>query len=456
MKFVSGVVLARLLTPADFGLIAMIMVFFAVAEVFINSGMGMAYIQKKEVNDTDADTVFYTNLGISVVVYIILYLGAPFIAGFYNQPQLVDLTRVMAFVVVINAFNIIQHAQIARDVNFKKLAKVNFFSALLSGSIGITSAYYGLGVWALVLRGMMDRIFVTTGFWMTSAYRPKRQFSKQSFKSMFSFGFWVLLTSIIRKIFDNIYILAIGKFFPAAQLGYYTKAKQFQKMLTSIIGAAIGSVSFPVLAKLQDDKKRLRSGMQKFIQHSMFYMFPLSVGFIIVAEPFVILLLTDKWAPMIPFLQLLCVAGIFYPLHAINVQSLTAQGYIRLSFKLEVIKNSLRLLNIVVTYRYGVMYIILGEVILSIIFLWLNTFYIKKYIGYGLIQQMKDIGLIILIGVFSAAVSYYLIRYIFTDLFLIFICSVVLFSILYLVLNFMFNKIMLQSNIQIIKETIYK
>jgi teichuronic acid exporter len=454
-RLVLGVILARLLTPEDFGLIGMIMVFFAIAEVFVDSGFGAAYIQKKETNEIDADTVFYTNLGISILLYAILFFGAPLIAKFYEQEKLIDLTRVMALLVVINAFNIIQQSQIVRDVNFKKLTKISVIATLLSGAVGITSAYYGFGVWALVFQSLCNRIIMTISFWITSAYRPKRQFSRKSFMTMFSFGSWVLITGIIQRVFDNIYLLVIGKYFSTIQLGYYVKATQFQQLASVNIMGAIGSVSFPIFSKLQDDKERLINGMQMYLQHSMFFMLPILLCLIIVAEPFVILLLTEKWAPMIPYLQLLCLGAIFYPIHMINVQSLTAQGYSQLSFRLDVIKNSLRLLNIIVAYRYGVIYIIFGEVILSIIALWINTWYINKFIGYGLAKQIKDLGMILLSGSIATLLAYYLTRYIFNDLTLIFISSIIMYLGFYFVMNYIINKKMLYSNIQILRGLLF-
>ena len=349
VKFILGVILARLLTPADFGLIGMITVFFAVAEVFINSGFGMAYVQKKQINEADADTVFYTNLVISIVLFVVLFLSAPVIARFYEQPPLVDLMRVMSFVVVINAFNIIQRAQIVRSVNFKKLTKVTVISSTFSGIIGILAAYTGFGVWALVIQSLCNRSFVAIGFWISTPYRPGRKFSKKAFKEMFSFGSWILISNVVSKVFNNIYILFIGKFFPLAQLGFYSKAKQFQKMASINIGNAIGSVAFPVYSRIQGDKDKLREGMRMFLVNSVFFMLPIMVGLIVLADSFVILLLTEKWAPMIPYLQLLCIGGALYPFHIVNVQALTAQGKIKLSFNLDVIKNSLRLLNIIIT-----------------------------------------------------------------------------------------------------------
>lgn len=448
VKLILGIVLARLLTPEDFGLIGMITVFFSISEVFVNSGFSMAYVQKKTINDADADTVFYTNLFISVILYFSLFFGAPVIAKFYEQPELINLTRVMGLVVFINSFNIIQRAQITRAVNFRKLTKVTVISTISSGIIGISAAYYGLGVWSLVIQSLANRTFIAVGFWATSNYSPKWQFSKQSFKEMFSFGSWMLITSVIRKIFDNVYILAIGKFFPAAQLGFYTKSKQFQRMASENIAGAIGQVAFPVYSKLQDDKEKLRSAMRKFLQHSLFFMVPLLIVLIVVAEPFVILLLKEKWAPMIPYLQLLCIVGMLYPIHIVNVQALTAQGESRLSFRLDIIKNGLRLINILTMYRFGVIYIILGEVLLSFIALIINSWYAHRLVNYGLWKQVLSIWKIFVGGIIAGFIGY-LPSLIYTNLYILFFSGLFLMGFVYFGFQYLFNRQLFTRTIQL-------
>jgi O-antigen/teichoic acid export membrane protein len=446
IKFIMGVVLARLLTPADFGLIGMITVFFAVAEVFVNSGFGMAYVQKKQVYNVDADTVFYTNLLFSLILFIAIFFCAPMIARFFNQPQLLELTRVMAFVIIINAFNIIQRAMITRAVDFKKLTSITLFATLLSGTIGISMAYYGKGVWALVIQSISSRIFVTIGFWIKSDYKPGCNFSIQAFKEMFSFGSWILITNLIGRLFDNIYILAIGKFFPIAQLGFYTKAKQFRDMLSQNIAGAIGSVAFPVYSKMQNDKARLLSGMRKFLQHSLIFIVPLLVGLIVVAKPFIILLLTEKWAPMIPYLQLLCIAGLLYPIHIVNVQSLTAQGKARLSFKLDLLKNGLRIANIIIMYRYGVLYIIIGEIVLSFFSLIINTYYIKRLLDYGLWEQIRDVWKIFAGGLIAGLAASTSVL-VWSNLWVLLFTGIFITSITYLGFQYLFNQAVLLNTI---------
>lgn len=450
VKFILGIILARLLSPEAFGLVGMITVFFVVAEVFVKSGFNLAYVQKKEVKHADADTIFYTNLVISFLLYGILYSGAPIIAGFYEEPRLIELIRVMGLVIVINAFNIIQQAQLTRDVNFKKRAKVTVIATLMSGTAGVTAAYLGLGVWALVIQSMSNRTLIAVGFWISTDYIPKWQFSRQSFKEMFSFGFWQLLTSLIRKVFDNIYILTIGKFFSAGQLGFYTKAKQFQRMASENIAGPIGQVAFPVYSKLQDNKEQLRNAMSRFMRHTLFFILPLLLTLIIVAEPFVILLLKEKWAPMIPFLQLLCVVGLFFPIHTINQQALVAQGKIKLSFKIELLRNGLRLLNIFIAYRFGIIYIILGEVVVSFTALWIISGYNHKYVNYGFWKQFKDIWLILAGGILAAVFAYTIGNFI-EELLFTLIINILIFSAIYFIFSYAFNRHLLFATIELTK-----
>ena len=448
IKFVIGIILARLLTPEDFGLVGMIMVFFAVAEVFVNSGFGAAYVHKKDATDADANTIFFTNLFISLVLYIILYFGAPWIASFYERPALTVLTRVMGLVVVINAFNIIQQAQIVRDVNFKRKAKVTVTATLISGTAGITSALMGMGVWALVIQSMANRAFIAAGLWITTRWTPKWEFSFTLFRELFAFGSWILFSSVIRKIFDNIYILAIGKFFPAAQVGFYTKAKQFERLASENLAGAIGRVAFPVYAKLQDDKPRLRNGMRKFIQHSMILLVPMLIGLIVVAEPFVILLLKEKWAPMIPYLQLMCIIGILYPINMVNIQAMTAQGKSRLSFKLSLLRNGLRIVNIAVMYRFGVFYIILGEAVISLVAFVVDSWFSNRLVAYGFKKQTGDISKILTGGIIAGAIAY-LPNLVTENLYILFFSGVLLTASVFLLSQYVYNRKLLMNTIEL-------
>jgi O-antigen/teichoic acid export membrane protein len=450
VRFVFGVILARLLTPDDFGLIGMITVFFTIAQIFIDGGFSLSYIQKGEVTKEDANTIFFTNLGVSIILYAIFWFTAPFIASFYNQPLLLDLTRVMALVLVVNSFNIIQMAQVIRAIDFKLRAKIILASTILSGSIGITCAYLGLGVWSLVVQQMANRIITTIGFWISSKWRPSLLFSTKSFSDMFSFGGWILLTGIIRTTMDNIYTLVIGKLFPVAQLGYYTKSKQLQHLASQNLTSSIGAVSFPVFSKLQHDHSALKRAMHNFSSNAMFFIVPIMVGLLVVAEPFILILLTEKWAPSIPFLQLLCLVGYLYPLHMVNVQALTAIGKARQSMVVEVVKNLLRLANIVIMHRFGVLYIIMGEVVVSLLSLYVNTFYIKRYLSYGLVSQLLELKLI-LIGGLLAGIAGYSLNLFIENLFIQLFAGIFIVTLTYGGFHYIFNRKQIKSILELVK-----
>lgn len=450
IRLVMGIVLARLLTPADFGLIGMMTVFFAIADILIQGGLGIAYIQKKHVTDTDANTVFFTNLVISIILYFVLWVSAPLIANFYNQPKLIQLTKVMGLVVIINAFNIIQLAQIRREINFKRKTKVTLISTIISGTAGVLSAVLGLGVWSLVIQQLTNRFITTVILSITNKWTPSLKFSIESLKSMFGIGAWELLSGVISTIFDNIYILVIGKFFPAAQLGFYTKAKQFKNLASNNLVGSVGSVAFPVLSRFQNDKVKIKNSMEKFIQYSFFLTAPVMTCLLVISKPFVIIFLTDKWAPIIIYLQLMCIGGMFYPLHIINLQILTALGKTKLGFHVSLIKNSFRVINIIVMYRWGVLYIIIGELLLSFVSLYVNSFYTNRLVGYNLLSQLNSIKYTIFSIVIAGIISYF-ISISFGMLVISLLLGIIAFSFLYLFLQYIFNKNILFEFLGLIK-----
>lgn len=440
VRFVMGVILARLLSPKDFGLIGMITVFFTLALVFVNSGLGAGYIQKKNATDTDANTMFIANLVISIFMYIVLWFAAPYIAAFYEQPLLISLVRVMGLVVIINAFNAIQIAKVVRDINFKLRAKVAVGSSVISGLCGITAAYYGLGVWSLVIQQMGNRFFTTAGMYLTTKWKPGMEFSKQSFKELFSFGMWVMFTGLLGKLFQNINILVIGKLFPVSELGLFTKAKGFRNMFSNQISEAIGGVSFPVLSRFQDDPVKMRNGMKKFLQVSIFLIALIMILLIVTAKPFVILLLTEKWSGMIPYMQLLCITGIFYPINMMNVQFLMGQGKSNKNFVLGIIRNVTAILNLVIMYRWGVLYIIIGMVGVSMINIFINAYFTHKYINYGIFKQLGDIKVTLLATLMAGLAGYFVGTHVTDNYWLMLFLGGLTTATVYFTIHFVFDR----------------
>ena len=413
LNFIFSVILARLLSPKDFGLIGIITAFFVIAQVFIDSGFGNAYIQKKEVDKADKDTVFLVNIIISIIIYSILFFSAPLIADFYDIIILIDLIRVMGLILIINSFNIIHISQLTRDLDFKKKSKFTLLSVSISGILGVSMAYLSYGVWSLVFFQMSNRFILSLCLWISSRWKPAFVISKESFLSLFSFGGWLLLASLLRRIFDNIYTLTIGKFFSAAELGFFNESRRYKEYFSNNILDNLMKVFFPVLSKYQNDKEMLRNMMSKLVVNISFFMFPMLILLIIFAKPFVIIILTDKWAPMIEYLQLFCVVGLLAPVTKVSRYIILSLGKSKLLLKLGLLVNSLSIINIIISYRFGIYYIIIGIIIYALIAQLLYLFIINKLISYSLIKLFYDIkqimissSIIFIIGIFIQNILY--------------------------------------------------
>lgn len=453
IRLVLGVILARLLTPDDYGLIGMISVFIAISLMFIDSGFGLAYIQKQDADDVDASTIFYFNLSVSIFFFVILWLTAPLISNFYEENQLINLIRVLSLVLVINSFGLIQRTKLTKNVDFKKKTILMLISAVVSGTCAIIAALMNYGVWSLVIQGLVKALIESIGLYILYKWRPLPYFSFKSLKSMLSFSSWALLMGIIGTIFDNIYTLVIGKFFPAAQLGFYTKAKQFEQTISQTTSHAVGTVAFPVFSKLQNDKPALKNAMKKFSQHTFFFVAPLAAVLFVIAKPFFLLLLTEKWLPMVPYFQLLLIAGVLYPIHMVNVQVLTAQGKMKLSFNISMLKNILRVINIIIMYRFGVIYIIYGEIVCSFLALLINTYYTKRLVQYGIIEQLKDVSFVGLSCIVLSVLGISIMNEIQNQYAQILLVVIFILST-YVMGNYIFNRKLFMDNLSIVKSKV--
>lgn len=389
---ISQIVLARLLEPKDFGLLGMLAIFIAVSQAFIDSGFDNALIQKKEVNQTDYSTVFYFNITIGIVLYLILFSAAPLIAEFFHQPLLVDLTRVVCIVLAVNSFGLIQFVKFKIEMNFKAIAQVVVIANLLSAFVGIAMALMGFGVWALAGQIIGIYFFRTVLFWIKSSWRPSFIFSFQSFKQLFSFGSKLLLSGIINQVFQNIYLMVIGRIFSASLLGFYTQAKKLQEVPVTTLAQVVGNVTFPAFSKIQDDNIKLREGFRKLIKLMVFINFPLMLGLAVVAEPLLVLILGEKWLPSVPYFQLLCIAGMIYTLHASNLNILKVKGRSDLFLYLEIIKKTIVVIAIFIGLNWGIIGLIVGQICTSFISFFINAFYTGKLISYTIPNQLKDIS----------------------------------------------------------------
>lgn len=391
VQFVIGIVLARLLFPEQFGLIGMLMIFIAVSQSFLDSGFCAALIQKREITQTDLCSVFYFNILVGFAAAGLLSLAAPWIAAFYKQPVLTPLTRALSLTIVINSFCLIQNALLNRQINFKTQTKVSLIAGVLSGIIGIILAVRGFGVWSLVIQQISSTFVTTACLWLYSSWRPILVFSFNSLREMFGFGSSMLFSGLLNQIFDNIYLVVIGRLFSAADLGFFTRAKNMNDLPTQTLSGMVGRVTFPVFATIQDDPARLKRGLKKSLTMLVLVNFPMMIGLAIIASPLVLVLLTEKWAPSVPYLQLLCMAGLLYPLQLMNLNVLQAMGRSDLFLRLEIIKKSLIVVNIVFTWRWGISAMIYGMIVISIISYYLNSYYNNILISYPIKEQMLDL-----------------------------------------------------------------
>ncbi|MGD0234771.1 MAG: MOP flippase family protein [Syntrophorhabdales bacterium] len=392
VRFVTGIILARLLFPEQFGLIGMLWIFIAVAQTFLDSGFGAALIQRREVTPADTCSIFYFNIGVGLAAAGLLCLVAPWIAGFYSQPILTPLIRALSLTIVINSFGLIQGTILSKQINFKMQTKVSLIASALAGTIGVSLAYAGFGVWALVVQQISGAVFQTAFLWLFNTWRPALIFSFKSLREMFKFGSRLLGSGLLNQVFDNIYLLVIGKLFSATDLGFFTRAKTFQELPSNTLSGMVARVTFPVFSTIQDDPTRLKKGLKKALTTLVLVNFPMMVGLAVIARPLVLVLLTEKWAPSIPYLQVLSFVGLLYPLHVINLNLLQALGRSELFLRLEIIKKVLIVINIAVTWRWGISAMICGMIVTSIISYYLNSYYTGVLIGYPIREQLRDLS----------------------------------------------------------------
>ncbi|MCA9961773.1 MAG: lipopolysaccharide biosynthesis protein, partial [Anaerolineales bacterium] len=391
ITFVVGIILARLLTPTEFGLIGMTTIFIAVAQSFIDSGFKQALIRKQNCTQADFSTVFYFNLLVSFSSYILLFLFSDFISQFFDEPQLTSIIRVLGLILIVNGLALVQIARLTKEINFKLQTNISVISSLVSGTIGISMALAGYGVWSLVATTLSGSIVSTLLLWLWNRWHPSLIFSMESFKEMFSFGSRLLVSGLIDTIYNNIYLLVIGRYFSASDLGYYTRADAFKNVPSQNITGVVQRVSYPVLSTLQSDIPKLRSAYRKLIKSTMLITFVLMLGMAAVAEPMILALLGEQWRDSIVYLQLLCFVGMFYPLQSINLNMLKVQGRTDLFLRLEVIKKLLAIPIIVIGVIFGIEIMIVGMIINSFIAYYLNSYWSGKFIGYSIGQQVKDI-----------------------------------------------------------------
>lgn len=407
IQFVSGIILARLLTPYDYGCIGMLMIFMLLAESFIDGGFGSALIQKKNPTQTDYSTIFFWNIGLSVVLYAVLYLSAPFIAEFYDIPLLSDVLRIQGTVLFIYAFNIVQRNQLRKKLNFKVLSIVTILTSVTALTVTIIMAYHGFGVWALVAQNILTAAIPALIFWFYVRWRPQWVFSWQSFRELFSFGFYMFLTNMLNQFGQQIQGLLIGKFYNPATMGYYSKANSTERLASTSISKVMSQVTYPLYAEMQDNKAALGDMIKKITLTLSYVTFPLMFILLLCAKPLFILLYSDRWADSVPYFQVLCIAGLAYSLQSVNYQSVAAIGKSRTMFVWTFVKRAVGIVFVVAGLLLdGMRGLLLGMVLNTWFSYFINIWLVSRHIGYRWQRQLLDLLPVLLASLFIAALSY--------------------------------------------------
>lgn len=407
LSFISSIILARLLTPEDYGCIGMLAIFMALSSTFIDGGFGSALIQKKNPTNDDYSTIFYWNLGLSLFLYLILFISAPAIARFYHTDILCNVLRVQGVVLILNAARIVQANQLRKQLKFKKIAVIDISVSAVSLTITILMAWKGFGVWALVTQQIAVSALSTFVYWITSKWHPLLAFSKQSFKELFGFGGFILLSNLINTFCNNIQGLLIGRLYNPSMMGYYSKAKSTEELASTFISQIMDQVTYPVLAEAQNDMDYLIRMIRKFIGVLAYTTFPLMLLLILLAKPIFVLLYSDKWLSSVPYFQILCVAGMAICLQGINYYAVAAIGKSGKLFKGTLIKRGLGLVFIIGgLFITGIKGLLVGMVISSWLIYLINAILVHRYVGYRIVYQIKDLLPIIIVSLLSFIVAY--------------------------------------------------
>lgn len=405
--FIANITLARMLSPEDFGLIGMVTVFVSLSTILIDGGLGSALIQRKNPSHEDYSTIFIVNVGVALGCYAILFICSDFIAGFYRQPQLTILLRILGLALIVDSFSVIQNNILVKNLNFKRITKIKITVAFFASTIAIISALSGLGVWSLVIQTLVNSSLRSIFLWKFTAWHPSLVFKKESFKSLFNFGSKLLLASLLSEGFRNIQLLIIGRFFPAREVGYFTQAKQLENVPVSSLLMVVNQVTYPVFSQMQDSKKDLINGLRRCFKLLAFVNFPVMILLAIVAEPLFLLLFSAKWLPAVPYFQWLCVGcGLLTVIHNTNLNVLKAIGKSDVVLYLEIVKKITGVTLIFIFMRFDVIGILWALALNSFIDFFLNAYYVDKYLSYGICKQAKDLLPILILAVAVGGIVY--------------------------------------------------
>ena len=408
VTFIVGLVLARLLSPDEYGLIGICLIFTTVLNGIVDSGFSNALIRKKEVTDEDYNTMFITNMVISIVLYVILFICAPLVSEFFHREELTALVRATGLILFFNALSITQVTILTKEINFKTKTKASFVSAVISGVIGIAMAFMGYGVWALVAQQLSKQLFYTICLWFLNKWCPKFTFYKKSFKYMWGFGWKLLASGILNNVWNQLYQVVIGRFYSPATLGQYTRAQEYAGLCSQNLTTIVQRVTFPVLSELQDDKKKLLVSYRKLVKVSMFVTVICMFALGAMAEPMIFSLIGSQWHQAATFLPFICITMSLYPLHAINLNMLQVQGRSDLFLYLEIVKKINSLIPIFIGVFVGVYWMLCASIFTGFIAFLLNSWFTGKFLNYSSWQQLKDVLPSYLIAFFIGFIVYLL------------------------------------------------
>lgn len=408
IQFIIQIILARLLLPKDFGIIGMITVFIAISNSLIDCGFSNALIRENKISQEDYSTVFYFNLIVALLMYGILFLSADAISIFFKEPQLVFILRVLSLTLIINSFGLIQRTMLIKKIDFKTQTRISVISSIISGIAAIFFAYKGYGVWSLVIRIISLQFFQSLLLCLFNKWMPSLVFKMDSFKRLFGFGWKLLVSGLITTLYQNLYIIIIGRGFSTLELGYYTNASKLRDTAAQSITASVQRVSYPILSSIQGENDRLKAVYKKIIKNSVFITFPMMIGLAAVANPLISVLFGNKWLPSGYYFQILCFTGMLFPLHAINLNILKVKGRSDLFLGLEIIKISIGLIAIIIVmfFRFGIIGLLWATVLNSYVAYFINSYFSAKLVDYSTKQQIKDILPIFIISILMGFIVY--------------------------------------------------
>lgn len=450
VQFVIMIIMARLLTPEDYGLIGMLAIFLAVSQSLIDSGFSQALIRKQNRTETDNSTVFYFNILVSIVLYLILFISAPLVSDFYDTTSLTPIMRVVCLSVIINSLAVVQRAHLTINIDFKTQAKASLIAAIISGIVGICLAYTGYGVWSLVWQQLLNLGINTLLLWFFSKWRPILAYSWNSFRELFSFGSKLLFSGLLETLYRNIYPIVIGKLFSASTLGHYTRAHHFSEFPSSNVTGILQRVTYPILCKLQNDDERLSNVYRKFLKLSAYTIFPLMMGIAGVSKSFILITIGSQWDFCAELLIIICFSMMWYPIHAINLNLLQVKGRSDLFLRLEIIKKILGVTMLVTTSPFGLVVMCYGQIVNSFISLIINTYYTGKLINVGFICQMRDLFPTLILSV-SMFVVIMLFNSLITNMYLQLVVGIIIGIIYYISVSIVFKFSELKELVSIVR-----